>query len=444
MKSEYLKYLKSIIVLSALGLLSTMASGQAAVDALKSHLVNQTVTVKIQGLRISRSILYRSVDVRIKDGVIQERLFKTAADTDEVLNPGDKVRVTKVEATNEKKNDFLRITIASADGLTVPVAFVFPKGAVAGQDESQLEQVIGATFDLPNTASPAMQPIAPPPPPPDSPPTAPALSAGWRVQVVKDGKEAAIAGVSNVNGRQVQAVMALTCAGAEIRVRRNAVPDPKNLDCVGDMDGGNDVVKFSVGERPLEAASVCAPDPGPGPSVVFRMPIDLGAGGLDEVISSPGSTMKFLVDFSDKPGAFTANTVTAEFQLPQDASPIDFLRACQKSINYDAQPTVDACPDLPGKGLRKVELLTATGKPYVGPPNDNDIGVEWVIPKATKAHPVRPKLHFVCYYGLGRKPTDPQEPLERKIIPISASATDCSVQGDIALGLLQASCVSSK
>ena len=60
--------------------------------------MNQPVTVKIEGLRISRGVLFKSVDVRIQDGVIQKRMFSTNAATDEVLNPGDKVRVTKVEA----------------------------------------------------------------------------------------------------------------------------------------------------------------------------------------------------------------------------------------------------------------------------------------------------------------------------------------------------------
>jgi len=429
-------YRKSFALLTVVGLSSAMAFGQAAVDTLKSRLVNQSVTVKIEGLRISRGVLFKSVDVRILDGVIQKRMFSTNAATDEVLNPGDKVRITKVEAASDKKNDFLRITIAAADGPTVPVAFVFPKGALATQDESQLEQVVGTTFDLSAAGSPAMPAIAPPPPPPDAGTTSNAAPSGWRIQASKDGNEAAIAGVSRVNGRQASAVMALTCTGAEIRVRRIGLPDAEPLKCIGDMDRGNDVVKFSVGERPLEAGSICVAYEDDPKIPVLKLPVDLGAGGLDEVVSSPGSPMVIHIAFSDKP----SDEFVAQFQLPQDASPIDFLHSCNKAAAPDAQATTDACPVLPGKGLRKAEVLTALGKPYKGPPTDNDIGVEWAIPKATKAHPVRPKLTLACYYGVGLKPGDPNEPLEKKLIPISSKATDCSARGDTALGDLSATC----
>ncbi len=429
-------YVKSFALLTVVGLSSAMAFGQAAVDTLKSRLVNQPVTVKIEGLRISRGVLFKSVDVRIQDGVIQKRMFSTNAATDEVLNPGDKVRVTKVEAASDKKSDFLRLTIAAADGPTVPVAFVFPKGALATQDESQLEQVIGTTFDLSSAGSPAMQPIAPPPSPPDGGTARNTAPSGWRIQAVKDGNEAAIAGVSRVNGRQASAVMALTCTGAEIRVRRNGLPDAEPLKCIGDMDGGNDVVKFSVGERPLEAGSICVAYEDDPKIAVLKLPVDLGAGGLNEIISSPGSPMVIHIAFSDKP----SDEFVAQFQLPQDASPIDFLHSCTKSPDPGAPATVDGCPVLPGKGLRKAELLTASGKPYTVMDPDNDIGMEWVIPKATKAHPIRPKLTFACYYGVGLKPGEANEPLEKKLIPISPKATVCTARGDVALGELDASC----
>jgi hypothetical protein len=373
-------------------------------------------------------------DVRVKNGSIELRMANTLMKPDEIAPQNAVLHVRKVESSSEKKNDYLRITLASDSGCTAPLAFELPKGALATMDEAALEQLIAPILTL--SGGSAMPPIAPPPPPPDSATASSSAPAGWRVQPSKDGNEAAIAGVSKVNGRQAPAVMALTCTGAEIRVRRNGVPDPQSLVCEGDMDGGNDAVKFSVGERPLEAASICTPEATTPPPAVVKLPIDLGAGGLDEVLASPGSPMVIHIAFTDKP----ADEFIAQFQLPQDGSAIEFLRSCSATTTSASQTTVDACPVLPGKGLRKAELLTASGKPYNVMDPDNDIGLEWLIPKATKAHPVRPKLTFACYYGGGLKPNDPNEPLEKKLIPISPKATVCTARGDTALGELSATC----
>ena len=255
--------------------------------------------------------------------------------------------------------------------------------------------------------------------------------SGWRIQAVKDGNEAAIAGVSRVNGRQASAVMALTCTGAEIRVRRNGLPDAEPLKCIGDMDGGNDVVKFSVGERPLEAGSICVAYEDDPKIAVLKLPVDLGAGGLNEIISSPGSPMVIHIAFSDKP----SDEFVAQFQLPQDASPIDFLHSCTKSPDPGAPATVDGCPVLPGKGLRKAELLTASGKPYTVMDPDNDIGMEWVIPKGDESPSDSAKANVrLLLRRRFDEPGEANEPLEKKLIPISPKATVCTARGDVALG----------
>jgi hypothetical protein len=202
-----------------------------------------------------------------------------------------------------------------------------------------------------------------------------------------------------------------------------------------DMDGGYENAKFKVGERPFQQGSICGDDDNSAP--VLKLPIDLGVGGLEEFLSSPGSPATIKIELTDKPGG----ELTAQFQLPQDASPIDYLRSCQKPIAETPKPWVNACPTILGKGLRKADLLTASGKAYTAKDPDNTIGVAWNLPVVTKAHPTRPRLSWACFYGEGVRPgDDPNEPLQKVLVPVNDKPAFCTLRGEVALGELEATC----
>jgi hypothetical protein len=323
---------------------------------------------------------------------------------------------------------------------TTSIKFPFPKGATPTPQQviAQIGEVISADGGAPAAAPAPEQPAEPaivPPPPPGGPSVA--SGTGWRVQNTKDGNEAAIGGVGLVNGRKGPVVMALSCKGAEVRLHRSMAPtDATTFFCM-DMDGGYDVAKFKVGERPFEQGSICGDDDTSTP--VLKLPIDLGVGGLEQFLSSPGSPVIIKIGLTDKP----AGELTAQFQLPQDPSPIQYLQSCLKPVVDTPKPWVNSCPTLAGKGLRKADLLTASGKPYTGTDPENTIGIAWDIPKATKAHPVRPKLTWACYYGEGARPGDDStEPLQKMLVPINEKPSFCTLRGEVALGELAATCSS--
>jgi hypothetical protein len=434
-------YLKSFAALLALGL-SSAAFGQAAVDTLKYRMVNQSVTVNLPELRLSK---LPHAEVRIVNGVAQKRLLNLKLDTDEVIPQNSTVRVTKVVGEADKKSDYLRVTVRSDDGATATVAFVKPLGGLAAMDEAALEQLIAPAFGLldagggaPLPADQKMAEIPPPPPPPNGGTTGAASPSGWRIQTGQGGQvSAAVAGTMMGAGRPGPAVLSLSCSTVEVRIRRNQAPKLDAFSC--DSDATDPQVHkdlhFSVGGRSPELGSVCIwIDPeATAPAAVTTMTIDLGATGTGRLVASPGAPLSMIFDI----GSTAEQKLTAQFQLPQDASPISFLSQCKRS--EPTVPPVTSCPDIPGKGLRKAEVVTAAGKPFKGSPGDFGV-FEWTIPPVTKAHPVRPKLSLACYYGVGEKQVDPEEPLEKKLIPMSERAATCDAIGDPELGEFSAHC----
>jgi hypothetical protein len=184
-------YLKSFALLFVVGLSSAMAFGQAAVDTLKSRLVNQPITLNLPELRLSR---LPHAELKVVGGVPRPGMLNLKLDTDEVAHHGDTLTVRNVEGSQEKKNDFLRITVATASGASAKLALQFEKGALAGMDEAALDQAIASVLTAQVAAPPAqaavaveperpMPPIAPPPPPPNEPAGGSGVSA--HVGVVK-------------------------------------------------------------------------------------------------------------------------------------------------------------------------------------------------------------------------------------------------------------------
>jgi|GEM_PF-3675511 len=169
---------RSLTLLSVVGFSSAIVLGQAALDSLKSHLLNQPVTVNIAELRLSK---LPHPEVRVVNGVVQKRMLNLKLDTDEVISQNGTVRVTRVESEADKKNDYLRVTVSTNDGATAKIAFVEPIGGLAAMDEAALEQLVapvlgletvGASQDSNSASSSAIQaavqPMAaiPQPPPP--------------------------------------------------------------------------------------------------------------------------------------------------------------------------------------------------------------------------------------------------------------------------------------
>ena len=467
------RHFASLLRSSAAGLLLTaagsLACAQANVDALRSRLVGQPLVIRIEGIRMTHAVLFNKLDIRVVDGVVQNRLMKSQLDTDEVMHPGDRVRVTKVDTSTDRSHDYLRVTVAAADGLTVPVAFVFSKGQLATASDTGLEQALETAFapnggraPLPGPGvppSPAAHPATPPsdlPMPPTDPVPPETVSApghpaaagtpvgggSWRPGKVMDGGKAAeVAGKASFHGQAGPALLALSCGTVEVRVRKTMAPQADSLNCDFDTDSGNLAVKFAVGSHPEEVGGICYESKETNPSVV-TLPIDLGAGGLEEILASPGTSLNLRVQFSDGGG----DDLKAIFQMPQDASMLTFLRSCAKTPSASetangAQPLL-SCPTLPGKGLRHADVIGAGGKPYTGMDGDNDIGAVWNLPPITKAHPARQKLTLACSYGTGLKgpAAGTKETLEVKLFPIPAAAKTCVSRGSAELGEAYAIC----
>jgi hypothetical protein len=109
--------------------------------------------------------------------------------TTHILQPGERIYLTKIETKPETKEDLLRLTIVTVNSFDVPgrdeqskyaasLSFHFKKGYLDEAPPEDLEQdidaVMGPDTSAPAPAAPAqaVAPVAPPPPPP--PPPAPA------------------------------------------------------------------------------------------------------------------------------------------------------------------------------------------------------------------------------------------------------------------------------
>ena len=123
--------------------------------------------------------------------------------------------------------------------------------------------------------------------------------------------------------------------------------------------------------------------------------------------------------------------ITARFVLPGNSPDVlPLIDPCVKLIEAEKQRILDAivvsCPVLPNKNLQTVDVLVGPAMKKLPPDPDNDIGVAWVLPKVSKAHPVRPKLTLSCAYADANAASDKRPITEKKQLPIPVSAGICN------------------
>jgi hypothetical protein len=151
---------RNILVLMAVS--NGCAVAQNSVAALKSRLMAPpaTVTLNANELRLSK---INHADVRVEGGQIHLRLANTMlkVDTDVVAHRNDLLHVKSVDTTSDGKNDYLRVTVASDNGSSAPVAFTLPKGELATTTELTLEQLIAPIFTRASDAAQPMEANAP-------------------------------------------------------------------------------------------------------------------------------------------------------------------------------------------------------------------------------------------------------------------------------------------
>ena len=106
------------------------------------------------------------------------------------------------------------------------------------------------------------------------------------------------------------------------------------------------------------------------------------------------------------------------------SSCFEVLEAQEKS---ERAKDVVSCPVVAGKVLKDMKVFIGAGGKELETDPESDQIRNWILPKATKA---RPKLALACFYGEPGYRTDPKEVLEKRVLPIPASATGCVIAND--------------
>ncbi len=136
--------------------------------------------------------------------------------------------------------------------------------------------------------------------------------------------------------------------------------------------------------------------------------------------------------------------MVARFQLPADAASLQsIMEPCFMAIEDHERRAraldLVSCPALPGKALRKADVLVGSpGKSL--PWAEDSESPNWTLPKITKTHPIVPKLALACYYGPAGYVKDSKEVLYRRLIPVPPDAIYCSYTPDATENRSHAEC----
>ncbi len=399
-------------------------AAQTAVDTpvqqLRAKLAADRVTVAVAGLHAATKVLVRPIDNRVIDGAVQTRaiagMFRGA--DDRLLQPGELVRVMTVDAASDSKNDILRLTVVSGSGAQAPVAFVLPRGALASMTEAQLEATVAPVLafarQLPSgedttRAAQAAAPVTPPP-----------VLAEWQVHKEATGQNASVPVVAEAAGKRIPAMLTFTCTAQQITTSSGVNLDAGTLvlqlrvarvnlqalvNETGDKDGDdNGFVHLKLGSAPelvtnLSRYSVAHENGGP----VALVP-ELRTGELRQIVHASGTTLQFDLESGD-----VQTTVHAKADLPRDAGPLEAVvdscleQADARDAALKAQHPV-ACPDRAGLVLVDGTVRYALSKKELPIDPDRDQCTGWNLPKATRAHPVPPKLILSCGYAAPASP----------------------------------------
>ncbi len=412
------------------------ASG-TGVEQLRQRLMSGSAAavVHVSNLHGTTRALVRPVDNVVVEGVVQSRpiagLFRGA---DEIVPAGEVVRILGVEAVTGKKNDLLRVTIATPGNAVAPVAFPLPPNAAQTMTAAQLEALVLPVLTPANTVAgtPATRsasrvheaPAAAPP--------------GWVVRRTPAGAEALLRGTAENAGRTAPAVLVLGCptvalspertaltSYVELRVPKSSVPF--DVLFVGEKDGDdNGYVHVQVNTSAEIKADLASWTLIPETGNVAPLGLDLNSKELEQLTNASAVPLRVAVLPTDKP----ETGVTAHFALPPDPSPaqtvmapcVDKAKAAQAALH--ASRAIE-CPEIPDLVLLNADVRrAATGKPLPVDP-DRDQGVGWTLPKATRSHPAVEKTVLVCSYGPPDQKPDMRKSTKTETLPIPPGASLC-------------------
>jgi hypothetical protein len=267
------------------------------------------------------------------------------------------------------------------------------------------------------------------------PPSSPAQAAatpGWKVQDIKDGgHEALIMGSAESGGRHSKAALGISCTvrhftdtGAayasvdyELRIPSGVITFSTNdLGCEG--GGGNNFARISLGDESGKEAGFCYDGELPrAPNQTVQVQIVPEDPKL--ALKSAGTFMQVALRLPNT----AHDAMVARFLLPQDAVALESITdPCFQILDEEARKeqaaVVVTCPNIPGKKLQDVSVLTGPSMAKLQPDPDNDSGMFWVLPKKTSR-----KATLACYYGTGAQ-------AEKKLLPIPPAASYCVFRKD--------------
>ena len=204
-------------------------------------------------------------------------------------------------------------------------------------------------------------------------------------------------------------------------------PGYGDFTCEGDGATGSFSVYTEVGGQPVAARSACFDGER---STNPAAPIELRLVYEDAVVKQIADSQEgeLVVHFREKAGS--PDDLVARFPLPEQAPSVqqmiapclDLLAAQHKK---ELESIVVACPVVDGATLSEVGVLTGPAMRKAATDPENDIGLVWVLPRITKAHPVRPKLTLSCTYKNAAGTV-----ADKKLLPIPAAAVECTSRDD--------------
>lgn len=386
--------------------------GSTALLGLSSDPINGGYTVKLMRLGINGQVVTAtSSDVALAPDIFNKMLEKTRAKG----QPQDAASGTRVFLPERM---MVRLTLATP-----------PTGTALERPD---------TGSLPGKTAGNVRPAAALPmwrvlPPDTSDPNSTAHSV-------------AIAGTAEGGGRRGPAALKLGCTyghyanstesyanlPVSLRVPTSMAafmskPGYGEFSCEGDGATGSLSVYTEVGSRSVAARNACFDGESPTNPAA---PIELGLVYEDAVVKQIADSQggELVVHFREK--ADSPDDLVARFPLPEQAPSVQqmiapclaLLAAQQKK---ELESIAVACPVIEGETLSEVGVLTGPAMRKAAPDPDNDIGTVWVLPRITKAHPVRPKLTLSCIYK-----NTTGTVADKKMLPIPAAAVECALRED--------------
>jgi hypothetical protein len=155
---------------------------QTTLDRSQLTSIGTVLTVQVAGINTEPWGTILNLDNKIVDGKVQQSRWGQIVKNPNmyVLQPGDKVFVTKMESKQEANDDLLKLSLLTCDPRPVPsgglsryvasVSFKLAKNTLAESSPDQVEQVVDAVLTPDGLSAPQAAPSIPLPAPAPQPP----------------------------------------------------------------------------------------------------------------------------------------------------------------------------------------------------------------------------------------------------------------------------------